>query len=192
VQQLLGAPAITLCGPTGSAPRSAATCGAGIAGPIKVPSCLACNGGSSKDDEYFRLRIVARHDVGDHPGVSPVRDAALRGLARGEASRFRRAFLASVGRVELRTPAGVYLGSRLAYRVWSSETACSDTEWVQDEADPAITRWLFIFHDAVPVLGSTDPRARMLMGTRAIGFHVHHRHDAPALGACPQSVHDLT
>jgi 5-methylcytosine-specific restriction endonuclease McrA len=34
----------------------------------KVPSCWTCNGGSSKDDEYFRLRIIARHDVGDHRG----------------------------------------------------------------------------------------------------------------------------
>jgi hypothetical protein len=40
--------------------------------------------------------------------------------------------------------------------------------WVEVEADPAITRWLFVFYDAVEVFGFTAPRTKMT-GTQAIG-----------------------
>jgi hypothetical protein len=41
--------------------------------------------------------------------------------------------------------------------------------WVAVEADPVITRWLFVFYNAVAVFGFTAPHTKMA-GTQAIGF----------------------
>ena len=51
---------------------------------ITVPCCLDCNGGASKDDEYFRMMMVMRRDA-THPAVpsSCLRSSeALANLAR--------------------------------------------------------------------------------------------------------------
>jgi hypothetical protein len=83
---------------------------------IKVPSCFPCNNGASKDDEYFRNVLSFRHDV-EHPDAEVAREAALRSLVRPEAPGLRAAFLRSASDMELRTPAGLYLGHAGAYTV---------------------------------------------------------------------------
>jgi len=81
---------------------------------IKVPCCIKCNGSASKDDEYFRLKVALRADVFREPDVGGVLPAILRSLEREKAAGFRAAFLRSIEEVEAATPAGVYVGKRLA------------------------------------------------------------------------------
>lgn len=83
---------------------------------VKVPSCLPCNNGASMDDEHLRNMLSFRHDV-DHADAEAAREAALRSLVRPEAPGLRAAFLRSVREVELRTPAGLYLGRAGVYDV---------------------------------------------------------------------------
>src|SRR5262245_49333630 len=59
---------------------------------ITVPSCRPCNGGTSKDDEYFRLCLTRREDLKGHPARDAVWPAVLRSLGRPEARGFARAF----------------------------------------------------------------------------------------------------
>jgi hypothetical protein len=86
---------------------------------VKVPSCLRCNQGASADDEYFRLMVALRHDV-DDPDCRFVRAAAMRSLRRPRARGLRTSLLATMREVELRTPAGLYLGRRVS--TYSPET----------------------------------------------------------------------
>lgn len=77
---------------------------------ITVPSCKPCNGGSSMDDEYFRLWATVREDVKgnrDREGVLP---SVLRGLEKPEALRFANSFLDGIIPVRRVTPAGLDLG----------------------------------------------------------------------------------
>lgn len=62
---------------------------------ITVPSCHKCNEAASKDDEYFRMILTSRSDVGDHPEALSVMKRAVRGLQYPEARKFRRSFLRS-------------------------------------------------------------------------------------------------
>lgn len=63
---------------------------------ITVPSCRRCNRGASKDDEYFRLVLVPRRDVGDHPEAIQVWDKVIRSFQYPEAKKFTRSFLSGV------------------------------------------------------------------------------------------------
>ena len=60
---------------------------------ITVPCCLQCNKGASKDDEYFRARLVAREDAGEHPEARKVQASVLRALQRPQARGFTKEFL---------------------------------------------------------------------------------------------------
>ena len=82
---------------------------------ITVPSCLRCNRAASQDDEYFKALLALKET--DHPDAKEVRESVLRSLARPRSRRFSRNFLDRVGRVNVHTPAGLYLGKRLSYDV---------------------------------------------------------------------------
>lgn len=64
---------------------------------ITVPSCQQCNQKASMDDEYFRVNLAGRRDVGDHPEALGAMAKAFRALKYPEAKRFRRSFLNNVG-----------------------------------------------------------------------------------------------
>ena len=55
---------------------------------IVVPACLECNGGTAKDDEYFRL-LASEIDTATHPQAKKPNEAIVRSLARPEAAKFR-------------------------------------------------------------------------------------------------------
>lgn len=63
---------------------------------ITVPSCRKCNNSASLDDEYFRLTIVSRWDVGKSPEAQKVADKALRALSRPKAAGLRTLILGNV------------------------------------------------------------------------------------------------
>ena len=75
---------------------------------ITVPACEQCNHSFAADDEYFRAAMVA--PATDQKEAAHVWEETLRGLRRRP--KFRQAWVDSITRVELRTPAGLYLGTR--------------------------------------------------------------------------------
>src|SRR5258708_29696726 len=78
---------------------------------ITVPCCEECRDKQSRDDEYFRLVMVARLDVDDHPVIEAITDPALRSLDKPKAQKFRKMFLGSVAERDLFSRSGIYLGS---------------------------------------------------------------------------------
>jgi hypothetical protein len=84
---------------------------------ITVPACLECNRASSKDDEYFRLKICMSAQVKDNPDARWGRDEVFRSLERPQAGGLRASFLADTYKVDLVTPAGLYVGRTFTYDV---------------------------------------------------------------------------
>jgi hypothetical protein len=79
-----------------------------------VPSCKRCNGGFSKDDEYFRLVLTLTEKAKGHPERDAVLPAALRGVNNLRAERFQESLLANVFLMPRFSPSGLYLGHRRA------------------------------------------------------------------------------
>jgi hypothetical protein len=77
---------------------------------ITVPSCEPCNKGFSLDDEYFRLALTSRGDTGDHPEAQLVSERAVQRISRPQARGFLESVFNSLTTIELKTPAGLYLG----------------------------------------------------------------------------------
>ena len=49
-----------------------------MAAPIKIPSCIKCNGGASKDDEYLRTMIGLSVKGERDEILKPLSDATAR------------------------------------------------------------------------------------------------------------------
>src|ERR1700704_4123856 len=61
-----------------------------------VPCCGECNGGYSKDDEYFRLVLTLSEKSKGQPDRDSVLPTAIRGLNNPRAERFRRSIVDKV------------------------------------------------------------------------------------------------
>lgn len=77
---------------------------------ITVPSCMICNEGTSKDDEYFRLILSLRDETFDHPSVQNNWPKIKRSLECKSHGGLRRILIDSTQFVNLRSNAGLYLG----------------------------------------------------------------------------------
>jgi hypothetical protein len=84
---------------------------------ITVPACQKCNSSTSKDEEYFRLKLCMSQEVGDHPEARKNRDIIFRSLYRKEAKGLKNSFVQDVRKVQLRTSGGLYLGKRYIFDV---------------------------------------------------------------------------
>jgi hypothetical protein len=84
---------------------------------IKVPCCLPCNSGFSKDDEYFRLMVIMREDVGSHPEYDRLWPTVYKSLARPEAELFKNALLQNMAFTGVQTESGLYVGRLPTYNV---------------------------------------------------------------------------
>lgn len=62
----------------------------------KVPSCIKCNGGSSKDDEYFLFAVTMAKSCDEHPNISEVRQRVFRSLGKEKAQQYRNLILRNV------------------------------------------------------------------------------------------------
>jgi hypothetical protein len=89
----------------------------GIPNHIKIPSCSTCNGGASKDDEYFRSVLAIRSDVGDASEAKKATSRLMRSLQKPEKKGFKTSFMKAVRMRELFTPGGLYLGRHGTYSV---------------------------------------------------------------------------
>jgi len=67
---------------------------------ITVPSCSDCNGGSSADDEYFRL-IASEVDTAAHPDAMKANEAIVRSMQRPQATGFRAGLRKAIYPVEV-------------------------------------------------------------------------------------------
>ena len=65
---------------------------------ITVPSCLRCNKGFEKDDEYFKMSLGMRADIEHAPGASALAQQVMRAWDRDEAKDFT-AFVHSTLRI---------------------------------------------------------------------------------------------
>lgn len=84
---------------------------------ITVPACFKCNSATSKDDEYFRLKLCMSEQVGNNPDARNNREIILRSFERDTAAGWKSSFISDFRTVQDRTPAGLYLEKRLAYDV---------------------------------------------------------------------------
>ena len=84
---------------------------------VTVPCCELCRTTQSSDDEYFKNVISIRHDVAEHPAASQILDSVHRALVRPEYRRVTTALLRSAQEVDVRSEAGLYLGSATSFRV---------------------------------------------------------------------------
>jgi len=84
---------------------------------ISVPACKVCHANTSKDDEYFRLKILMREDVLSNPGARIAWKVALRSLTKTEATGLRKKVVLDLTNVEMRTQSGLYVGTRPGYNV---------------------------------------------------------------------------
>jgi hypothetical protein len=84
---------------------------------ITVPACRKCHFDTSEDDEYFRLMLLVREDVGEHPKAQANLDPIFRSLKRKEAEGLRKSFSQSISMVELHTTGGLYIGDQPVYNV---------------------------------------------------------------------------
>jgi 5-methylcytosine-specific restriction endonuclease McrA len=84
---------------------------------VLVPSCQRCNGGASKDDEYFKTMMVFKDRAGSHPEAVAIRASVFRGLAMPKKTRFTQRILGSMRPVALRTPAGLHVGRTRGFNV---------------------------------------------------------------------------
>jgi hypothetical protein len=84
---------------------------------VTVKACAACNQGASADDEYFRDTVLKHHRISELPQAQAQIRAMLRSAAHPRKSRYTEATLRSFVDVEVRTPAGLHLGVKPAFRV---------------------------------------------------------------------------
>jgi hypothetical protein len=84
---------------------------------ITVPCCEDCRKPTTKDDEYFRLKLGLNQEVGMHPVAKEKIDVIMRSLQKPQARGLLGMVAADMRLVEMRTPAGLYLGTRAGYEV---------------------------------------------------------------------------
>jgi hypothetical protein len=84
---------------------------------IKVPSCFPCNNGFSKDDEYFRLMIIMRNDIGSHAEYNKIWPVVHKSLKRPGAQGFANALIQNMALSDVQSTSGLYLGRMPTYPV---------------------------------------------------------------------------
>jgi hypothetical protein len=84
---------------------------------ITVKACPKCHSNTSKDDEYFRLKISMRDSVGSNPVARETWNTVFRSLSRTKATGLRKKVISDTIIVDVKTKSGIFLGKRLGYNV---------------------------------------------------------------------------
>lgn len=84
---------------------------------ITVPSCNECHSGTSKDDEYFRIKLCLRNDVGSNLSARANWDSIFRSLKRKDATGLQKSFFSDLHNINMKTASGLYAGKGLMYDV---------------------------------------------------------------------------
>jgi hypothetical protein len=78
---------------------------------ITVPCCEECRSAWSDDDEYFRLAVVSASNQYDGSHAEKVNETVLRSLRKPNKGGFARLVRESLMKIDVRTEAGIYLGT---------------------------------------------------------------------------------
>jgi hypothetical protein len=84
---------------------------------ICVSACPRCHKNTSLDDEYFRMKLCLKDDIGELPTARANWDAIFRSLRRSQARGLKQSFLNDIREVNARTPSGLHLRKHLAFDV---------------------------------------------------------------------------
>ena len=84
---------------------------------IRVPSCEKCNGGASTDEEYFRRQLVFSEQRGSDSQAQRLVPRVVSHLMEPGREPLRRSVLENLRRIPRYTPAGLYVGDKLASNV---------------------------------------------------------------------------
>lgn len=84
---------------------------------ITVPACLECNQKAARDDEYFKQIILLRHETYEHPVARKALPSVYRSPQRPNARGMKSALFKVVHKVDLYTPAGVFVGQTGVFAV---------------------------------------------------------------------------
>jgi len=78
---------------------------------ITVPACRPCNKSYEKDDEYFRVAVtIPGEHQHDASGQKVWKEGVIKGTMRRSA-RLKNQIVESIRTLDMRSPAGLYLGS---------------------------------------------------------------------------------
>ena len=78
---------------------------------IAVRSCIRCNGGASRDDEYLRSILVVENRAATHPEARAAYAVLKRSLRKPEAKGWNRSFYGSLQLMDAVSPSGDVLGA---------------------------------------------------------------------------------
>jgi len=81
-------------------------------GLIKVSGCKSCNGGSSKDDEYFRAFLIPQDDIASHPQAQKLNRIVREKFDASELKGLENRMYSQLHSKDVYTPAGIYLGQK--------------------------------------------------------------------------------
>lgn len=81
---------------------------------ITVPCCEDCRRPTTKDDEYFRLKIGMCDAARDHPDIKATQETIFKSLQRPEAGGLRRMALDDLLMADVYSPLGLYAGQSIA------------------------------------------------------------------------------
>ena len=81
---------------------------------LTVPACLDCNGGFTKDDEYFRIALTITDEAKGQRAREAVMPTVMRGINSTKQDRFRAALLSGTQIAPRFSPSGLFLGNHRA------------------------------------------------------------------------------
>ncbi len=81
---------------------------------LTVPACLDCNGGFTKDDEYFRIALTVTDKAKGQRAREAVLPTVMRGINSMKADRFRAALLSGIQIAPRFSLSGLFLGNQHA------------------------------------------------------------------------------
>ena len=74
---------------------------------LRIPSCVTCNTGASKDDEYLRTMIALSAKGERNASFDTLVEKTVRSLVRPEAAHFRESIMRGLSETFIPSPAGV-------------------------------------------------------------------------------------
>jgi hypothetical protein len=80
---------------------------------ITVPCCENCRWPTTKDDEYFRLKVGMCDATRSHPDIQATREVIFKSLDRQEAGGLKRMALGDLRMVDVYSPVGLHGGQSI-------------------------------------------------------------------------------
>jgi hypothetical protein len=83
---------------------------------ITVPACVSCNRSYAKDDEYFRVAILAQTVTDRDPGAARLWDEKVIRGTLWRSPQLKQVILQGLTAMDVVTPGGIYLGTTQTIR----------------------------------------------------------------------------